>query len=440
MEESLHLRGLAGYGNETMYPTASPTEQESFLKYEWWQYFIIPWVAGIVGYVTNVLSLEMMFYPVEFFGIEILRIPTEPWGLIGWQGVVPTKAKKMASVCFDLMTEKLLNVKEIFGRLNPDKFSAVMEDGVLLMMDDIINDVAEEFMGDAWNNLPKEIRNDIVVTAEGDANEFLAGFMADLQNHCDDVMDLKAMSIRAVTENKRLLIKMFQECGDKEFTFIRNSGFYFGFLFGIGQMCLFFFYDKAWVLPAAGFIVGWFTNFVALKIIFKPIEPVNICGYQLQGIFLKRQKEVSEIYARVLCTEIVHIKAMFDDIFVGPLSGNFYAMLRAHTLVFTDKMTAELKPLAIAAMGAEQFAAMKEAIAQKVMDELPNIIDQCYEYATEALGIEAELRTKMMALSCAEFEGVLHPAFEEDEILLIIVGAVLGAIVGVLQIFTIFQL
>lgn len=197
---------------------------------------------------------------------------------------------------------------------------------------------------------------------------------------------------------------------------------------------------RAWVLPVAGFIVGWFTNFIALKLIFKPLEPKNICGYKLHGIFLRRQKEVSEVFARVVCTEIVHVKAIFEDIFAGPLSGNFYAMLRAHTLVFTDKMLAELKPLAIAAMGANKFDAMKEAIAQKVLDEIPNIIDHSYEYTTEALGIETEMRTKMEALGSSEFEGVLHPAFEEDEIQLIILGGILGAIVGVIQIYTIFQI
>ena len=36
-------------------------------------------VAGLVGYGTNVLALEMTFYPVEFWGIELFRIKTEPW-------------------------------------------------------------------------------------------------------------------------------------------------------------------------------------------------------------------------------------------------------------------------------------------------------------------------------------------------------------------------
>ena len=75
----------------TMYPIMDEDDEEGFFKYAWWQYFIIPWVAGLVGYFTNVLALEMTFYPVEFWGIEIFRIKTEPWGLFGWQGIIPTK-------------------------------------------------------------------------------------------------------------------------------------------------------------------------------------------------------------------------------------------------------------------------------------------------------------------------------------------------------------
>jgi uncharacterized membrane protein YheB (UPF0754 family) len=234
------------FGNERMMPDdgGGGDDDESFLKYEWWQYFIIPWVAGLVGYVTNVLALEMTFYPVEFWGIELFRLKNEPWGLFGWQGIIPTKAEKMASVSFDLMTEKLFNIKEIFGRLDPKRFSEVMEDGMLLVMDSIINEVSEKYMGDGWSNLPKEVRNDVVVTAESEANDFMAAFMADLQTHFDDVMDLKEMCVGACVKNKHLLIKIFQECGDKEFIFIRRSGFYFGFLFGLFQMCVFFFYDK----------------------------------------------------------------------------------------------------------------------------------------------------------------------------------------------------
>jgi uncharacterized membrane protein YheB (UPF0754 family) len=381
----------------------------------------------------------MTFYPIEFWGIPLFRLKDEPWGLFGWQGIIPSKAEKMASISFELFTKKLFSINEIFHRLDPVRFSEVMGDSILLMMDSIINEVATEYMPTVWQSIPKEVKDDIVVTADLEGNAFMAEFMKDMQDHVEDVVDIKHMTVSACVANKRLIVKIFQECGDKEFVFIRRSGFYFGFLFGLVQMTVWFFYSADWVMPVAGFIVGWFTNYIALKVIFRPLEPRQFLCWEIQGIFLKRQQEVSAVFSRVVMTEIMHVQAIWEAVFTGPLSTNFFAMLRAHTLVFTEKLVAEIKPFAVASLGAETFARMKEDIAQKVMDKLPGIIDRSYEYSAEALDMERTVCEKMQELSPTEFEGVLHPAFEEDEIQLIILGGILGAIVGVIQIFTLFS-
>ena len=104
--DDFNITGSVFFGNETM--GVGDDGDSKFFKYQWWQYFIIPWIAGFVGYITNVLALEMTFYPVEFWGIEIFRIKTEPWGLFGWQGIIPTKAHKMVG-CVLVTTNKSRN-------------------------------------------------------------------------------------------------------------------------------------------------------------------------------------------------------------------------------------------------------------------------------------------------------------------------------------------
>jgi uncharacterized membrane protein YheB (UPF0754 family) len=408
------------------------------LEYAWWEYFLIPWIAGFVGYITNVLALWMTFWPLEFWGIPLFRLPNEPWGIIGWQGIIPTKAAKMASISFDLMTTRLLNIQEVFNRLDPVKFADAMDDAILLLMDNVINEVANEYMPQAWASMPQAVKDDIVVTADNESGAFMAGFMKDMQTHVYDIVDIKEMCVDACVTNKHLIVKIFQECGDKEFDFIRISGFYFGFIFGLIQMMVWFFYSASWIMPVAGFLVGWATNWLALKVIFQPIVPIKFCGLSVQGIFLKRQNEVADIFARVICVEIMHVKAIWNAIFTGRLSKNFFAMLRAHTLVFTEKLVVEIEPLAVAAMGAETFLRMKEDIARKVMEKLPDVIDASYVYTQEAMDMETTIRNKMRELPAKEFESVLHPAFEEDEIQLIILGGILGAIVGFIQLFTVF--
>lgn len=90
--------------------------------------------------------------------------------------------------------------------------------------------------------------------------------------------------------------------------------------------------------------------------------------------------------------------------------------------------------MAVTAMGSQQFSEMKEEIAKKIAENLPIIMPHSYQYTTEALDMENTIRERMQKLSYPEFEGVLHPAFEEDEILLIFVGGVLGLIAGAIQV------
>ena len=54
-----------------------------------------------------------------------------------------------------------------------------------------------------------------------------------------------------------------------------------------------------WVLPVAGLLVGWFTNFVALKLVFEPADPYKFLCLTIQGVFLKRQMGASVMIADV---------------------------------------------------------------------------------------------------------------------------------------------
>lgn len=414
--------------------------------HEWWKFFIMPFMSGIVGWATNVLALQMTFYPIEFLGVQLYRPKEQPWGLFGWQGIIPTKAEKMARICTKLMMTRLLNLKVIFNRLDPEKFYQTMEDALLLMIDEIIQDVASTYMTNTWYYMPQNAKDEIVSMANRACPQFLSAFIADMQANIETVLDIETMTIKACVEKKEIINQIFLECGEAEFTFIRRSGFYFGFLFGCVQMGVWFGFDKTWVLPICGFVVGWLTNYLALKVIFRPLNPIPIsCGKYacrepilIHGLFLKRQNEVSETFAKVVCRDLLTTEKIWGEILNGPRKDNFHLLLHAHTIVFTEKLMGGLQSIALAVMGKDQYAAMKEDVAQKVIQKIPEIIGLSYDYTTEAMDLENTMRRKMQNLNSAEFEGVLHPAFEEDEILLILVGGVLGALVGVIQMFAIF--
>merc|ERR1719453_1502415 len=98
---------------------------------------------------------------------------------------------------------------------------------------------------------------------------------------------------------------IFEKVADYEFWFIRVSGFWFGFLFGLMQMGAWILYPAWWTLPAAGLVVGWATNFIALKMIFSPSEPRRCCCFTCHGLFLRRQREVAVVYSQLFSTKVL---------------------------------------------------------------------------------------------------------------------------------------
>ena len=68
----------------------------------------------------------MLFYPIEYVGSDFRRWPDTPYGLFGWQGVVPTKTEQMAGRLVGIVTKRLLSLSEAFGRLDPDTLGPLL--------------------------------------------------------------------------------------------------------------------------------------------------------------------------------------------------------------------------------------------------------------------------------------------------------------------------
>ena len=162
-------------------------------------YIIIPFVSAIVGYVTNVVALKMTFYPLEFTPapLKFAQPKGQPFGLLGgWQGIIPAKAGKMAAILCDLMTSKLLDVKEMFGKIHPQRFAEALAPEMAPAMHRIIEDVARKEAPEFWEGLPVYVQAELVKQAMAGAPEFLADVIEDLQNHVYEVLDLKAMVVK----------------------------------------------------------------------------------------------------------------------------------------------------------------------------------------------------------------------------------------------------
>lgn len=392
----------------------------------WMVYASMPLMAALIGYVTKLVAIRMMFQPLEFVG-------KKPY--FGWQGIVPRRAARMASIAVDTMTDRLISASEVMGRLDPERVVKEIEQPLLAGVEEIAQEIAQEFQPGLWETLPDQVRRRIVRHIQAEAPGVVASLLETVKNDVDAVFDLKDMVVTNLVRDKALLNRIFQHAGRKEFQFIARSGIVFGFAIGLVQMFAWAALKNPWVMPIFGGLTGWFTDWLALKMIFNPKKPTRYLGvFEWQGLFLKRRKEVAADYGELIAREIITPKNVMEAVLRGPLSDRLFALVAAQVRTVIDKQSGPARPLVMLAVGSGRYQAIKNSIADKVIARLPETMTHIESYAEDAMDIRNTLVTKMQEMSEDEFEELIRPAFEQDEWILITVGAVLGFGVGELQV------
>jgi uncharacterized membrane protein YheB (UPF0754 family) len=440
-------------GNATFFQQQFDLARAKFLA-NWVAYAFIPVVAGILNWLTNALAVKMIFSPEEYVGLDIKRFPETPAGFFGWQGIVPCKVRKMSSTMVDLMTSRLLDVREVFGRLDKQKCGECLEPGIDAIAEGVAADLfaaSAESTGESSENEEKPLPSwsaaliaaaPLAATlaakdlARKHGKRLVASVLGEMQQRVPEVWDVKTQVVGAMTRDKKIIVELFQRCGRNEFAFIRRSGLYFGFLFGIFQMVQWLVWDPWWSLAVGGAAVGYATNWLALTLMFSPVHPKTFGPFTLHGAFLRRQDEVSGEFASMLRSRVLSAENIWREILTGTTTSRvFFEILERKTREQLEKARAEERIVACAAkaLGETRWALIERAVVARVLADLPGHLPLVYAYSDGALDLEATLREKMRGLSGEEFEGVLHPVFQEDELTLILVGALLGLVAGFAQ-------
>lgn len=396
---------------------------------DFFKYLALPFIAGAVGWTTNWMAVQMTFYPLEFIGIR-------PY--LGWQGIIPAKVTKMADIVVDKTLQKLGSLDEFFREMEPEKIAAHLTRSTQARIEEYTDEIMSERNGVLWDNLPLVVKQRVYNRARRMVPELIDNLVDDISTNIEDLVDLKHMITTQMESDKELLVRVFKEVGDPEFKFVINSGFYFGFLFGLIQIPVFIMVPMNWVLPFFGFLVGIATNWMALNVIFRPLNPVKVGPFRLQGLFLKRQKDVAESFARLTTKEVVTLHNIMYQVLNGPRGDRTKALIKKHLKPLLDGGV--VRTAAQLTVGPEGYHDIKKAVEEKAIDfSLEPFEDE--EFNRErGMVVERIMRERMEELSSEEFQNLLRPAFQEDEWILIMVGGFLGSMAGLCQLIFIFGL
>ncbi|MDO6442415.1 MULTISPECIES: DUF445 domain-containing protein [unclassified Marinobacter] len=384
----------------------------------------VPIMAAFTGWFTNWLAIQMSFYPVHFMGI----------GLIGWQGVIPRKSEKMAHICIDRTLRQFGDLNAVYQKLEPQRIIEQVISQVTPRLDEYIDEVMYEIQPVLWDNLPLFLRRRIYQWAREQLPDRVGDLVDDFGDDLGELVDLKALLSTELKHHPDLMNRIFQKAGAIELRSVVNRGAVIGGLLGCVLAPVWSSYPVPWLLPVGGFVIGFTTNWIAINLIFAPLKPRRFLFWKIQGLFLRRQPEISEIWARLVAEELITVEKVADAMINGSQGDRTRAIIQKHLRPLLDNSLL-MKLGAQVTVGMSGYTELKKAMNQQALLATHDVFSDPEFNKERAPIVASVLSGQMKALRPAEFQDILRPAFREEEVKLMFVGGVLGAVAGAIQLY-----
>jgi uncharacterized membrane protein YheB (UPF0754 family) len=404
----------------------------------------VPFFMGAIGYVTNWTGVWMLFEPVQFKGVKVpgLRkvaelfprkvqdVPGIMNGGLGWQGIIPSRAAKMGSIAVDKGIAKVGGASDFYEKLEPDKMARHIIESSRDDIRELVDTAVQREHPQLWRQLTPDLREAVHQRVERQYPDIVHSVTDEIGKNIDQLIDVKLMVIRKIEERPELSNKIFRSVGAKEFRFIINFGFWFGFACGFPSAGIYYLLHSPITLIVLGTIVGWVTNWLAITMIFEPVDEKRILGFKWQGLFIRRQPEVSDIYARVIAEDIITIENMGEELLHGASADRTRSMVRSALRPAIDEAVGNVRPLIRLAVGPQEYDAIRETVALEGVEYTITPLQDADFNKEQSKRIQKLIAERMREMSAQDFSEMLRSVVKQDEWLLIAHGAVLGIVGG----------
>ena len=418
----------------------------------------IPPVTAFVTWVHVWMALKMLFYPIKFWGIRIPNFPFFGLPGIGWQGIVPRKAGKISGVIVDQTLSKLGSLEEFFQAMEPEQMAVFITDAVDQNLESLIDEIMLERSETLWNNIPYALKRRLYTQAHRELPAIMQSLVTDLTYNVEELVDMRQMIVNKMENDRRLMVNMFLKVGQHEIDFIWHISALIGLVFGIIQMFIFLVVPAHWTVPFFAAVWGLLTNWIAIWMVFNPVEPKfirffkcfswrkgfpfisfersHVAQFRWQGGFMKRQEEVSIVFADIVVKDLVTLENIMHEMMYGERSAQTRELMKSHLYQVLDSPL--VNTTLRMGLGRREFGQLKNTIIDKSINATMIPMRDPELNESRASKIFGLFRDRIRALSPHEFQNLLRPAFQEDELTLIILGGVTGFLAGWLHLVLVF--
>ncbi|MEN9299359.1 MAG: hypothetical protein RLZZ429_1672 [Bacteroidota bacterium] len=188
------------------------------------------------------------------------------------------------------------------------------------------------------------------------------------------------------------------------------------------------------LIPVISAFIGWFTNWIAIKMLFHPKEPKKILGITIQGIFPKRQQQFAEKLGKLVSQELLSFADIEQKLIHPNNIEKLMPVVEEHIDQFLRRKLAEEMPVISMFIGENTIQQLKGIFMKELEALFPIIMQRYMGHLQQELDLEQIVIKKVASFSSDKLEDILQSILSKEFRFVELIGAVLGFIIGLLQV------
>ena len=189
-----------------------------------------------------------------------------------------------------------------------------------------------------------------------------------------------------------------------------------------------------YILPFISALIGWVTNFIAVKMLFHPKTEVNLGLFKLHGIFPKRQKQLAEKLGKIVSKELFSFSDIKGELLKPENTAEVNNVLESKIDLFLNEKLAKAMPMIAMFINDGVKQKIKATLMEEFGNSLPEVLENYSDKLEKSIDIEKIVYDKVTAFSSDKLEDILFSIMKKEFKFIELLGGVLGFIIGLFQV------
>ena len=187
------------------------------------------------------------------------------------------------------------------------------------------------------------------------------------------------------------------------------------------------------LLPVIAAVIGWGTNYLAVRMLFHPRKEKRILGLRIQGVFPKRQQVLAEKLGQLVARELFSMEDVRKHLQGVEFVEHVTKVIEEKVDDFLQNNLMEAIPMASMFLGSGMVDKIKHSLVECLAKAMPELGEMFISHLEKNMDVEAVVREKVAAFSSDKLEEMLLGIMRREFRFIEGVGAVRGFVIGLLQ-------